>query len=124
MANELTFSMAMTFYKSSIMTAAVGRSKEGQRVTVSGSAYVESTLSVATSATLVPIGNVSSLGYGFFWNADGTNFLKLRNGLTGADLAKLRPQGLPAFIPLLDTATLYAIADTAACVMEYLIVSA
>lgn len=77
-------------------------------------------LSVATTATLVPLGSVVAPHWAWFKNLDSTNFIKLRNGSTGADLIKLLP-GEECPVPLYDGATLYAIAGTAACVLEYMV---
>lgn len=121
MANELTLSASLSFEKDGVTNGAVGKSVTAVRFTVTGDAYIESTVSAATSATVVPLGGVTSPGWCYFKNMDDTNFVKIRNGSLGADLVKLKP-GESAWFPMYDGAVPYVIADTDACLVEYLIV--
>lgn len=121
MANELTVTGSLSFTKTGVTTSAVGRSRTADTFTVSGSAYVQDVLSVATSATAIPLGGVTSPHWAFFYNLDSTNFLRIHNGSGGAKVIKLKA-GEWAIVPLDDTSTPYATADTAACLLEYLIV--
>lgn len=104
------------------MSSVIGRAVTNLLFTMTGNPYIEGVLSVLTSATVIPLGSVVAPHWSFFNNLDVTNFVKVRNGASGADLVKLKP-GECAFFPLLDTAVPYAIADTATCLMEYLILS-
>lgn len=122
MANEITLTASLSAYKASVMSSAIGRSITGATFTMTGSPYILSEVSVAITATLIPLGAVTAPHWAYFKNLDATNFLKIRNGATGADLAKLLP-GEVAFVPLNDAAVPYAIADTGACLLEYLILS-
>jgi hypothetical protein len=122
MAQEITVSCSLSFFKSSVMEAAVSRALASLLVDVAGNYYQGGTMLVATSATAIPLGSVTAPHYAVFLNQDATNFIKLRAGSSGADLVKLKA-GEAGLIPLLDTAVPYAIADTAACLMEYLIIS-
>ena len=122
MANEITFTGSLSVYKSSIMSSAIGRAVSGLLFTMTGNTLIEGVLSVGTSATLIPLGQVASPHWSWFLNKDSGNFIKIRNGASGADLLKLKA-GEWAFCPLLDSAVPYAIADTAACVLSYLILS-
>lgn len=121
MANEITFTASLSFNKAGVTETAVSRSVAALLFNVTGSAYAQGTLSVATSATAIPLGGVTAPHWAYFLNQDATNFLKIRNGAAGADLLKLKP-GECAFCPLYDSATPYAIADTAACLLEYLLI--
>ena len=122
MANEITLTSSLSAFKAAIMSAAVGRSVSGAQFTMTGNFYVEGTISVATSATVIPLGQVTAPHWAYFHNLDATNYLTIRNGSGGTDLLKLLA-GEYAFVPLLDTSAPYAIADTAACLLEYLILS-
>ncbi len=123
MANEITLTASLSAYKSTVMAQAIGRAVTGLTYTMTGTLYIgPSLMSVATSATAIPLGSVTAPHWAFFLNHDATNFLKIRNGASGADLLKLLA-GECAFCPLLDSATPYAIADTSACLLEYLIFS-
>jgi hypothetical protein len=90
---------------------------------MAGAVYVEGTVSVATSDTAIPMGQVTQPHWAYFHNLDTVNFVKLKTATAGAYFAKLLA-GEYAFFPLLDTLTApYAIADTSAVAMEYLIFS-
>ncbi len=122
MANEITVSLALSCFKAAIMGAAIGKALNGLLFTMSGTLYNEGSILVGTSATAIPLGQVTAPHWAYFLNKDGTNYLTIRNGAAGADLVKLLP-GEPALLPLLDTAVPYAVAHTAACQLEYLILS-
>jgi len=105
------------------MASAIGRSIASSLVTMSGSHYIEATLSVATSATALTLGTVTSPGYFFCKNTDSTNFVRFRNGSGGANVAKLLA-GEYCLFRWDSAATPYAIADTVAVIVEYLLLSA
>ena len=104
------------------MGSGIGRAIESLLITMTGNYLIAGTITVATSATTIPLGSVTSPGYSFFLNKDSTNFIRIMNGSGGAKVPKLRP-GQVAIFPWDDTATPYAQADTASCAMEYMIIS-
>lgn len=122
MANEITLSLALSVNKPSVMSAAVARSLTALLRNMNGNNYIEGVFSVPTSATAIPVGGVSSPYYGFFYNTDTTNYLQLQNGVSGAVFARLKA-GDVAIVPLDQAISLYGISNTAACLMEYLILS-
>lgn len=122
MANEITLTASLSGYKASTMSQAESKSVTGATFNMSGTPYMKGSLLVLTSATLIPMGSVTAPHWAWFRNADLTNFIKIRNGASGADVAKFLA-GEQSPIPLFDTGTYYAIADTASCYLEYLIFS-
>lgn len=122
MSAEITLTASLSALRSAIMSSAVGRSISGATFNMAGNYFSEGTMLVATSATAIPLGQVTAPHWSVFHNLDATNFIKLRNGSGGTDLPQLLA-GEWAFFPWLSTAVPYAIADTAACLMEYLILS-
>jgi hypothetical protein len=106
--------------KASIMSNAVSRSVSGLTFTMTGNYYVQGEVLALTSATVVPLGAVTTPHFAVFINHDATNFVKFRNGSGGADFLQLYP-GEPFFGPLYGSCVPYVIADTASCVVEYLI---
>lgn len=120
--NEIYLTASLSAYKASVMSSAIGRSITGATFTMTGNPYVEGSISVGITATLIPLAQVTAPHWSYFKNMDSTNYLTIRNGASGADLLKLLP-GEAAFVPLLDTAAPYAIANTSPCQMEYLILS-
>lgn len=121
MANEINLTASLSVYKNTVMSAAIGRALT-RAFTMTGNYMIEGVVTVATSATAIPLGSVTTPHWSYFFNTDANNFLTIRNGASGADLLKLKA-GECAFCPLLDSATPYAVADTAAIVLEYLIIS-
>jgi len=121
--NEIQITASLTVNKPTIMSSAVARSISNLLRNMNGNFIIGPTqMSVPTSATLIPIGGITSPHYAFFENMDPTNYITIRNGAGGADVPQLFA-GDVAFIPLLITGTFYAIANTAACIMEYMILS-
>ena len=117
MANEL--SLTLTFYYSKggqIIDRETGLSL----VTISGTETLAAAASVATSAGALDI--PASPGYVFIKNLDGTNFVQV--GPDGTNwLISLDP-GQWALFPLDSGSDLYAKADTSACNVEYIALSA
>lgn len=86
--------------------------------------------SIATSETAIKLGAVSALGYAMFKNLDPTNYIDLKVATSGAIFARLDPDvdgdghGGIALLKMGSGAQVpYAIANTAACQMEVLIIS-
>lgn len=121
MANEINLTASLSVYKNTVMSAVAGRSLT-RSFTMTGNYMVEGVMTVATSATAIPLGSVTTPHWAFFFNTDSNNYLTIRNGASGADLLKLLA-GECAFCPLLDSSTPYAVANTASIVMEYMIIS-
>ncbi len=117
MANELTVSAALVFAKnsSSITFGASGVSRN-----VAGDRYIRTIQSVGTAEEAIGKGELGTLGYGVFRNLDATNFITLRAATALASGIKLEPGDYCVF--RLGGNAPFAIADTAACLMEYLIV--
>lgn len=123
MANEISFSGALSGFKSTAMAERVGRSVVDFLATMSGTAFASSTVTVATSATAIPLGSIVTPGWFWAKNLDATNFVRLMNGSGGAAVAKLLP-GEPCVFRWDSLAAPYALADTAACLLDYLLFSA
>jgi hypothetical protein len=121
-ADEITVAVSLSAYKSSIMSEALGRSVDGETFTMTGNYVSHGVALIATSVTAIPLGQVTAPHWAFFRNHDASNFLKIRNGSSGADLLKLLA-GEFFCGPLYDSAVPYAIADTASCLLEYLILT-
>ena len=121
MANEITVTGSLSGYKAGSMGSSIARSFTNLLFNMAGTTYVEGTMSVATSDTLIPLGGVTAPHWAFFRNLDAVNFVKLKTASGGAYFAKLLA-GEVGIFPLLDTNTaIMGIADTAAVRMEYLI---
>jgi len=123
LANEISLTAVLTANKPSIMAGgAVSKAITSLLATMTGNVYSEQTISVATGATAIPLGQVSSPHWSFFKNLDANNYIQLQNGAAGAVFARLLA-GECAFVPLDATCVPYAVSNSAACLLEYLILS-
>ncbi len=122
MANEIAVSGYLSIYQASIMSSPIVRQFAGFLADMTGSFTVEGTVSIATAGTAIPLGQVVQPSFAFVHNLDGTNYLRLSNGVAGAKLVKLLA-GDYAIFRFDDTAVPYGFADTAAVLVEYLIAS-
>lgn len=117
MADEVTGIATMQFAKGNV--SALKRTLSFS-VDVSGDKYVSNVQEIGTSEEALEVGDVATAGWMWGRNLDSTNFIKLRMGSGAADLVKVKA-GEP-FLFRLAGNTPYAIADTAACDLEYTIV--
>lgn len=122
MANELAFTGSLTFNKPGVTNQAVGKSVTTELVTVAGTAYNEGTMLVPTSPTALPLGGITSPHLCWITNLDPTNYVTLRNGVSGAVVARWQAgESFP--IPLDPTCVPYLQANTAPVQIEFLIIS-
>lgn len=119
MADELTVDLKLS-YRGATMSSAVTRQVVQALLSASGGHYQSGILTVTTSAIAIPLGSVTTAGYGYFKNLDDTNFIKIRAGSGGTDVVKIKP--LESAVFRLASNSPYAIADTASCNLEYMIV--
>lgn len=119
MASELQLTATLNFAKAGITIIA----NNSVTITQSGSKSLSDTQNIGTTTEAVTMIDVSTPGYFFFKNLDATNFIMI--GLTtavtsGNAFLKLLP-GEFAICPCRQT-TIYAIADTAACNLQVVII--
>lgn len=122
MANEITLSASLSVNKPSIMSSAIGRAVTGLLLNMSGSTYIQDTMSVTTAALVVPLGSVVSPHWAYFANLDTVNYLTLFNGAAGAVFLRLLA-GEVAFCPLDPGCVPWAQANTSPVQMEYLVLA-
>lgn len=114
MAGELSLRATLSFSKGG---ARVNRS-ESVSATVTGDAFSHETLTIPTSVTLlVEGGDLGAAGYVFLKNLDATNYITV--GLSGQYSIKLKAGEIALFRA---AAPIYALANTASCILEYIIV--
>ncbi len=121
MANEITLSLSLTFFKPSIMAAAVAKFVSGALFSISGTTYIEGSVSVPTADLALPLGQVTQPHWAVFHNLDSVNKVSLKASAGGTYFPQLLA-GEWAVVPLIPSAVPYAISDTAPCQLEYLIV--
>lgn len=120
MANELTISMSMTFRKGAVQLPAFGFS--GLQFDVTGTKYVRNIQNIGLTEEAIDLGEITTPRYGLFRNLDTTNPIYIRRATGQGNMVKLRPGGVACFE--LEATAPYAIATTAACNLEYMIVEA
>lgn len=121
MANEITLNASLAYADSE--SASLILQIVNALATITTKKFVWNKQNIATSEVAIGLGPVSSLGYALFINRDVTNYIELRVATAGAKFATLYP-GKAAFLFMGSGAQVpYAIANTAACQMEYLILS-
>ncbi len=125
MAGTLTITGFMSFEGSNGDSVdSDGIDMTSYEVSISTEKWVKGKLTVTTGEVAIPLGGVSSPGYGMFKNLDVTNFLEIRVSTGGAKSIKLGPGQSSGPVRLgSGSAVPYAIADTASCEMAYLIIS-
>lgn len=117
MANELTVSCSLRFSKGG---REISKSYGGIQVTVAGDAWVYAFQSIGATEEAIGIGDIGTAGFCIGKNLDATNFVSIRPGTGTANLVKVKA-GEP-FMFRLALNTPWAIADTAACDLEVLII--
>ena len=118
MASEITIVSTLSFAKGTAK-ASFAASKA---VTMTGVQYVHKTQTVGASEETVDKGDIATIGYAMFRNTDATNFVELGSS-TGVYSVKLGP-GESAGPMRWDGANVLAKADTAPCIIDYLLIEA
>ena len=122
MANELTGSFSLSFFKPPYMTQAEGISIANYIGSVAGNVFSRGTLLVGLTATAFPLGQVVNPGFCVFVNLDTVNYVSLQNGAGGSEFSRLLQSG-PFFGPLGPAVVPYAVANTGPCYVQFLIIS-
>lgn len=122
-SQEINLSFSLTAYKPAIMISAISRSIIARQFNMAGVLFTEGTVTIATGAgTTIPLGTVTQPHWAYFLNTDPNNYLTIQNGGGGTPFLRLYAGEGGAF-PLDTACNPYGIANTAACLLEYLILS-
>ena len=120
MANEITLSCLLSYIKGGV---SLNLGKSGLRRDVAGEDSIHNTQTIGTSEEALQMGDIAAAGgYMYIRNTDSTNFVTLRAGTGEADLVRLNAGDIAIF--RLASAGPYAIADTAAVLVEYAVIEA
>lgn len=121
MANEITLSASLAYEDSE--SADIALSKLALSVTVSTKKFAHVKMNVGTTEEALDLGEITSLGYCLMINRDSTNFVELRAATAGTRIIKLKAGEAALFRFGSGVTAPYIIADTAACQIEYLLIS-
>lgn len=124
MADELTLSIRATLSKSGSEITFPPASAQALTIDVSGSRWLHNRQEIGTSEEALELGDISTGGYLIAINRDATNYLELRSGTGGTDLVRINAGEIACFRVSSDATAPYAIANTSACVLEYLLLPA
>ena len=119
MANEISFTASLSISKGGVNISGSGSAT----VTMAGNNLLGTVQNIGAATEAIAIGDMTTPGYLWVKNLDATNFIQI--GLTnpvnaGNAMVKLLP-GEFALMPTRQTA-IYALADTAPCDLEVVIV--
>ena len=124
MANEITVVASLTYVDASItlQTISLEIAPPGT-FTISSPRSVRNQMSVPTTAggTVIPMGSVSTPGWALFKNLDATHYVEILSAVSGTTFARLNPKEVALLrLPPGMTAPA-ALANTAAVLLDYLI---
>jgi hypothetical protein len=115
MADELTIRASLSFEKNDTLVELLLGPKKRD---VAGTHGKRERQNIGTVEEAVAMGDVAAGGYVLVVNRDPTNYVQLRSGTGLQAFARLLPGDFCLF-RLDNGATLYAIANTAACDIEF-----
>ncbi len=119
MANELRINL--TTFNFAKGTASANTQPQTIGVTVSGTHSSSGNQSIGTGDETVALVDVSTIGYVFLKNTDATNFMTI--GPDGSSYPiKLAPGEFA--VVRWNAAAIHAKADTATCILQYMIIEA
>lgn len=121
MANEITVNASLAYEDSEDADELF--SLTDLLASVASKKYIKHKQNIGTSEEAITLGEVTTPGWAIFINRDETNFINLKVATGGAIFAKLKP-GEIALLRLGSGAQApYAIADTAACQLEFFLIN-
>ncbi len=116
MANNITLNILLNVAISGTNLRAIFQQNQA---TMAGDAAIDNVQSIGTGAETLNLGDVSTIGYTLIWNLDATNYVEIDS----ANSFDKFPQKIPAgkcIILAPQTTTIYAKANTGACLVRVL----
>ena len=123
MANELTLTGSLSYADADGMVDSIALL--AFKASIAAKKMIHNRITVLITEVAIPLGSVVNLGWALFKNLDPTNYIELRvatGGIKDIRIPPLTSVG-PYYFGSGVTAP-FAIANSASCDMEYLIVSA
>lgn len=119
MAAEITISASLELDDGTVAVKSPPAS--GLRFDFSGTKYTQHAQTIGTTEEAIDLGEITTLGWIFAINRDNTNFVSIRTGTGLGNAIKLPAKGGCALFHAGSGMTApFAIADTAACRVEFL----
>lgn len=122
MANEIALSIALSFTKSGRYVDTANMGALGQTLDVSGADFVYKTQNIGTTAEALSIGDITACGWMVVENLDATNYVEISRATftAGQGTVKVKAGEVQAF--RLASNTPFALANTAAVDISYIII--
>lgn len=121
MANEITINATLAYSDTEFADEMLSIVDAQMSITTKG--YTKNKQLIGITEEAIKLGELATLGWAIFINRDVTNFINLKIATGGTIFAKLWP-GKPAFLYIGSGITApFAIADTAPCNLEYMILA-
>ena len=124
MANEISLTAKLSAAKGSTRVAIAPASDGSSSLTVNwtGNLYVAHRQSINhLAAVAIDLGQCPVGGWGMFINRDATNYIELRQASGASDFCRLNAGEFAMFRLSPDMSAPFAIANTAPCDLDYLI---
>lgn len=122
MANEITISGSLAVAKGNVASEALTVS--GLKATLTAEDFIKATQSIPTTAggTAINLGGLSNVGWVLIKNNDNTNYVDIMTAVSGTAFARLKP-GEFCLLRLTPAITApAALANTAAVMIEILLI--
>lgn len=123
MANELNITGALTYQKG--LQNPLQMARAGVLITVAGTDGVQLGQAINTTDTILPLGPLASAAdcYAIFYNADPTNWIKVKHAAAGQIILKINPGEISGPLRLGDNVTApVAISQASTPLLEYVLV--
>lgn len=121
MANEITLNANLAYEDSEGADETLSIVDKLSNITTK--VYQKSKQNIGITEEAIKLGELATLGYAIFINRDSTNFIELRVATAGIKFCKLLPGEAAMFRFGSGISAPFAIADTAPCQLEYMILA-
>ena len=123
MADEIEVSGSLQYTDSNDPEVVEMLAFAGIKADVTTAKFIKGKQSIGTSEEAIALGECTSPGWAIFRNIDPTNYIEIKTGTSGTIFAKmLHGEGCGPIRLGSGAQAPYAIANTAACMMHYLII--
>lgn len=122
MANEITFTASLSVSKIPPMSSADGMNNSNNTYSLSSGLQAKGVILAGTSATVIPLEQVTTPGWAAFYNSDSTNYVSIQDGSGGTEFLRILP-GRYNYCTLGPAVVPYAKANTASCYLQYYILN-
>lgn len=94
-----------------------------KQVNITTKLYTKNKQNIGITEEAIKLGELATLGYAIFINRDATNFINIKTATAGTIIVKLFPGEVAMFRFGSGVTAPFAIADTAPCQLEYMILA-